>query len=80
MMFFCFLLLGAKDGQEQGLADIDTVVHLADVCSAWIVVDLGADFVDAGQGVHNNHPLLGIGESLGRDDEGSLDLVVLLLK
>ena len=55
------------------------MVHLADIRSTWVIVDLWADFIDARQGVHDDHPLLGVCKCLGRDDKRALDLVVLLL-
>ena len=39
----------AQQGQDDGHADVDTVVHLIKVGGARVVVHVGADLVDAGQ-------------------------------
>ena len=45
----------AQQGQDDGHADVDTVVHLIKVGGAGVVVHVGADLVDAGQRMQHRH-------------------------
>ena len=45
----------AEEGQNDGHADVDTVVHLIEVGGAGVVIHVQLDLVDAGQRVEHRH-------------------------